>query len=80
MEPEGTPVDLSAAWEEYFETHTFADLKPPERKRKPSEAEKSILEQLAALELNLMTPMQALTLLQNWKQSYVLGNKDANGL
>lgn len=80
VEPEGTPENLSEAWDEYLSTHTFTNLKPPERKSRPNGAEKSLLERLAALDLNAVTPMQALILLQKWKQNYVPNINETDGL
>lgn len=73
-------LDLSQSWDEYLNTHTFEELKPPERKQKKKAAEKNILDELTFLDLNSTTPMEALNLLQEWKQKYARPHNSAHGL
>ena len=76
VKPEETMVvvDLSQDWDEYLTTHSFEDLNPPKKKHAVTTAEESILKSLSRLDINSMTPMEALNLLQEWKQSYVHTN------
>lgn len=76
MEPEPgvTRVDLSGAWDEYLSTRTFEKGKPREQKKNWISVEGKLLEQLALLNLEDMTPMKALILLQEWKQRYANPN------
>ena len=59
--------DLTAAWEEYMDTHTFL------REENVSEESrtKDLLKELKKLELDNMTPMEALQLLNDWRKKYV---------
>lgn len=70
VEPSDSLVDLSAAWDDYLNTHTFEDLKPPERKKKHQEQEESLVEQLSRLDLSMTTPLEAFNTLQKWKEIY----------
>lgn len=63
-------VDLSAIWDEYLEAHSFETAKPPKKRRRMSPEEQSVLNNLSQLDLNSMTPMDALNLLQEWKRKY----------
>lgn len=63
--------DMPSKWDEYLKKHSFEDTVPPKNKHGSSPAEKNILNDLRYLELNDMTPMDALNLLQEWKRKYV---------
>src|SRR5699024_1374126 len=61
-------VDLSAIWDEDLKAYNFEMAKQTTKKRKMSAEEQSILNNLIQLDLNSMTPMDALNLLQEWKR------------
>ncbi len=66
-------VDLSAIWDEDLKAYNFEMAKQTTKKRKMSAEEQSILNNLIQLDLNSMTPMDALNLLQEWKRKYADG-------
>lgn len=80
VEPDKEPVDLSAAWDEYLETHPLDSIQPPQRPKKHRKVESSLLDQLASLDLETMAPIAAWRLLQSWKEMYVPSDKGTDGL
>ena len=67
VQPEGKPHDLTQDWDAYFK-------EPPPLPPAPAPAkrgrDKGLMEQLAALDVSRITPMQALEILCAWKERY----------
>ena len=71
VEPQtGTVVEFSGEWKEYLRTHTFEGLQPSKRGKIRSKQEHVLLDELESLDLDRMTPMEALQVLHTWRQRY----------
>ncbi len=68
-------IDLTQEWEDYLANNTFEDQRAPgyRRGRKtPSQGQDDLLSQLRAVNIEDMTPMEAMTLLYEWKKQFAV--------
>lgn len=65
--PETEVIDLTSLWEEYMATHQFL----PKEKEKKKKKEDSLIVSLEKLELDRITPMEALQILSEWKKEFL---------
>lgn len=67
VQPEGEPHDLTQEWDAYFKEPPPLPPSPAPTRRGRN---RGLMEQLAALDVSRITPMQALETLCTWKERY----------
>lgn len=78
-------ADFSQAWENYLKTYTYDAKNFPKKEQKirkntENDCKNELWKALACLDLNWMTPMEALVLMGEWKKKYVSDQNESDRL